>query len=448
MMNYTKKGRVSLFILILSVITLISCGKDKSIIESNEDDQFSEITFSVNDIATRVNGTQFEVSDAVNIEAYATSGELYAKELYIYDSSAIFTSSNPFSVDGQTALSYTALYPANATSESFFNDFTFNIETNQSTHASYEQSDMLVAKVASTSLLKPELSFYHTMSIITVSVVGVTSISDISAELYAQSTVECNIEEGSYQGSGSTNTISPYITSSGFEALVAPQQLSSGVISIMTIGEHEYTWESSMSSTLLSGYKYSYIWSIDEQSGESTVIFDGMINDWADGEWIHGDVVSGEEGEESETGSDTSDDDGIVMNSDTFGKIGEGLSGEFTIEGVTFEYAGITVFEDGDVEYVEIDESGYILNTSLLSNLSKVIVDAYDDSIDGLVVWGRTIDTEKFEYNFTTSSQESPFSYAIPHSCVYIKLSASDESGGFKFKQIEFKQEYEDEVQQ
>ncbi len=421
---------------LLLIIASSSCDRDSVIIEGGEEittDTLSEVTFWASDIITKVSGTQFEMSDVINVEAYTSLGELYGKELYLYDISAIFTSSSPFMMDGQTALSYTALYPANATSRNFADDFIFNIETNQSTLASYEQSDMLVAKVASTSLLMPELSFYHTMSTIAVSVVGVSSTSEISAKLYAQSAVECNIEAGTYQGSGSTNAILPYITSSGFEALVAPQQLAAGTIVIMTIGEHEYIWENNMSSTLLSGYKYNYIWSIDESSGESSVTFDGMINDWASGEWTPGDIITGE----TETESDTSK----VLNGEIFDSVGENLQGEFEINGVTFEYAGINITEVNESRYIEISDSGYILNTSALYNLSEVVVDDNSGDIENLVLSGGTTFDQ-----LTVLKSLIESTYKIPHNSVYIKLSASDESGSFKFKEIEFKQEYTDEV--
>lgn len=424
-------------LLTLMVALLISCSQDSPAIEEEVEtpempSELYEITFDAREITTRVNGGQFEMSDVINVEAYSASGELYGKELYIYDLSAIFTSSNPFTIESQTALSYAAIYPADATLDNFSEEFTFSIETNQSAYANYEQSDMLVAKVSSTSLLKPELSFYHTMSIISVNIVGADSMDDISTKLYAQTTVLCNIAEETYQGSGENSTISPYITSSGFEAIVAPQELSAGTIVVMTIGDQEYTWTNHSSSTLLSGYRYNYIWSINPTTGESNITFDGMINDWADGNWSAGDVISGE--------TDVVDNTYLSMDSTTFGRSGENLSGSFTLGDITFEYAGVNVSTDGESAYFEITQGGYIKNTIALSNLEKIIFDEDQGDIEDLVVAaGTTLETSVVLQSVVGTS------YIIPHNGVYITLSVSTDGSSVKFKTIKFERTYDDE---
>ncbi len=285
-----KKG---LFWMLGAVVALASCSTND--VADVTPTVVDKITFATGDIKTRVSGSQFELGDAIKVEAYKTTGDLHASVEYSYDGSGTFTTNSPISQNGESKLSYAAVYPSNVTASTFATDFDFAIAADQSSADSYEASDLLVAKVSSTSLAKPTLSFYHTMSVINVTIEGATSLEGCAVTLFAKNNVTVNISNGTYQGSGDSADLTPLMTTDGFCVVVAPQTLAAAELAVMTIGDNTYTWSLDSESALLSGYRYSYTWTVDEETGDSEVTFTGLINDWTDGEWNSGSTEGGDD---------------------------------------------------------------------------------------------------------------------------------------------------------
>ncbi len=408
------------FLMLGAALALASCSNTESepVIDNGD------VSFTTGDILTRVSGSQFEAADQIAVEAYSASS-LYATATYSYDGAGTFTTTEPITQSGSEALSYAAVYPADATTATFGNDFNFTIAADQSSAANYEASDLLVAQAAATTATTPTLTFYHAMSIIDVKITGVDSIADCTVALTAKNTAAVNIIDGSYVATGAATALTPYMTSEGFRVIVAPQDLASGELAVMTINGNTYYWDLTASSTLLSGYKYSYTWSVNEQSGDSDITFEGSINDWIDGEW----GTTDEEDEDTESdqgGSSTSD---FTISTSTLGISGSVLSGSATIGGIDWTYGGISTDDNYGTIYIELDDAaGYITNTTELSGLKSITIVGNGYVNTNLVV------TAGSSANPTTvitsnsadgSGWGSSYEYTIPDGTKYVKFAAN-----------------------
>ncbi len=274
--------RKNLFWILSAFAVIASCAEQS--LRDPESVKTNEISFETEDIKSRVTGSQFDLNDVIAVEAYTTEGKLYASESYTYDGDFTFSASSPIEVQDGTTLSYAGLYPYRATTSSFLADFNFAIYTDQSIAANYTASDMLVSKVEQSAQIKPTMLFYHTMSIINVTLEGV-SADDSAVALYAKNNATVNITAESYQATGEVATFTPSMNSAGFSVIVAPQLLSPSDLATLTIGDDTYTWTLDTETTLLWGYCYNYTWTIDVVEATSEVEFTGAISDWSDANW-------------------------------------------------------------------------------------------------------------------------------------------------------------------
>lgn len=352
-----------LLMLSAAVVAFTSCTKiGDDIVPATE----SSVSFTVGGIVTRVTGTQFDGGDVIAVEAYKTDGSLFASSEYFYLNS-IFTSLSMIDKGSESKLSYAAVYPSTTTTTSFDTDFSFVIEADQSAGDNYEMSDMLVAKVAETSLVEPSLTFYHTMTSIVLNIEG-ASVADCEVEIYAKNTVDSNISNATYEAVGDAVVITPAVNGeSGFKAIIAPQDLDGKIASLIVNGV-EYTWDIA-ATTFLSGYRYSYTWTVDAESGDSEVTFDGLIEDWIDG-----DINYDNDGDGDNEGGSTFDTitfDGSELptsySDDTI-----------TVGGCDFALSNVANFSSmyetsGPIQFKGSVDS-YIYNTMAIADLSQIAI--------------------------------------------------------------------------
>ena len=393
-----------LFLTLGAMVALSSCNENEAdvIVPVTK----GEVSFTTGDIQSRVSGSQFEAGDAITVEAYS-DGALVKSQNHSYNNS-VFTASAPFElVDGES-MSYTATYPINVTKGTFADDFSFAIAADQSEASAYEASDLLVANTDATSATQPSLSFYHTMSVINVTLKGVAADQNYSVELKAMNNVTANISKGTYVGTGSVASLTPLATTDGFCVVVAPQTLASAELATITIDGISYSWELKAESELLSGYRYNYEWTIDQVIGTSEVSFTGLINDWTDGEW----------GTAGSTNPDT--DNSYVFDYEALGTAWLNDTDK-TLNGIDWHIDGMknsgTYGNIGFSYFNEVGGSCYN-KTAFGTGVTEIIVDL--KSGEPLTVYAGASENPTNEVAPTNAG--NIYTYTVPASCPYVAL--------------------------
>ncbi len=197
---------------------------------------------------------------------------------YSYDG-ALFTSDTPLTFTSTGSMSFNAVYPASAaTATSLYSgSFSFTAPANQSSLASYEAADLLVATASSDSRT-PSLTFNHAMAHITIEVEGASSLT-----LNMCNSASCSVS-GSAQYSGSAVDITPYLDGDGsFSAVVAPQSLAiNECVATVIVGGRVVEWIPESVVTLESGKSYTFEWDIEAQ--EVTLVSTTGVEGWSDNE--------------------------------------------------------------------------------------------------------------------------------------------------------------------
>ncbi len=265
------------------VAALVSCQKS----EVSEVSTANSVSFysTINEM-TRVNGNSFESGDQISV--FALEGETSFAEnvAYLYTGS-LFASSSPITyASSDQLLSFYAIYPY---SDSAATAFDFEIATDQTTDV--ESSDLLVASVADSHELTPDLQFKHKFAKINVNVEGV---EDVEVAVTAMNLVSCDVVADTYEGSGNTTAITPVVTGEGsYSAIVAPQTIySTGVFVSVSFNGTTVSWVPESNIEIKSGYMYTC--SVSIESGEVT--FAGMIESWNDGGDLSGDIEEAADG--------------------------------------------------------------------------------------------------------------------------------------------------------
>ncbi len=398
-----------LFLTLGAMVALSSCNKE---VEVTTPAAKGEVSFTTGEILSRVSGSQFEAGDAITVEAYS-NGTLVKSQNHSYNN-GVFTASAPFElVDGES-MSYTATYPIDVTEGAFADDFTFAIAADQSEASAYEASDLLVANAEATSSTEPSLSFYHTMSVINVTLKGVAADDNYSVELKAMNNVAANISEGTYEGTGSVASLTPLATANGFCVVVAPQTLAAATLATITIDGVSYTWELEAESELLSGYRYSYDWTIDQVVGTSEVTFTGLINDWTDGEWgtAGGSTGGGDQGGDA--------NNSYIFDYDTLGTTWLNDT-EKTLGGIDWYINGMKNSGDyGNIGFSYFNEVGGSCynKTAFGAGVTEIIID--HKSGEALTVCAGSSENPTAEVTPTVAG--NIYTYTVSAGCPYVAL--------------------------
>ncbi len=360
----------NLLVLLGAFVALTSCSTDKSSVAPAGK---NEISFTLDGIMSRVVDNQFETGDAISVNAFENAA-LYASAEYSY-SNGTFTSASPIAYDGSDSksLSYHAAYPA---VENFSSAFTFEVAEDQ-TGEGYEASDLLVANVAATTDVKPALSFYHTMSNIIINVNG-TNVASSAIVFNAQKSVACDITAATYVANGDAAAITAAKNGNvGFKAVLAPQTFAAGqTIATLTTSTGVYEWTVSADKVFQSGKQYLYTWTVDEVTGENSIEFSGLINDWdsVDGGEINGGSEGGNEG------GDVTPDQG---DSKTITFDGTELPTAYpadetiTVDGFDFVVNLVANFStqyetSGPIQFKKAE--AYLYNSTAIKNITEVVI--------------------------------------------------------------------------
>ncbi len=136
-----------------------------------------------------------------------------------------------------------------------------------------------------------------------------------------------------------------------------------------------------------------------------------------------------EEPEEPNTDEPTVDGDpAFVLTNTTMGISGSELSGSVAVEGINFDYAGLSTDDTYGTIYIDLETAGYIANTTAISELKYMVVNGNGYVKTNLVVTAGA--SAKPTEVITSSSEDgsgwgSDYVYIIPEGAEFVQLVAN-----------------------
>lgn len=243
---------------------------------------------------SRATETDFENGDAISLFAVKKNGDGSAIVLqnegnhfhnvkYIYNGTEFATDPVLYKAS-EDELAYFAVYPY---SESAGANFSFRVNPDQREYAAYTGSDLCTSTTGYLADAKPNLTFYHRMSNLVVTLEGSNLGGDLSIEyLNAKSAVDVDLNSLTVEPNGEISNIIPneYGTNT-WRAIVAPQEYPAGqpIIKAILNGK-EYELAHTGNISLGSGKQVNLTLRI---VNEVPVIVSGDIYPWNTGAEIN-----------------------------------------------------------------------------------------------------------------------------------------------------------------
>ncbi len=252
--------KVLLYLFILTIIKSCTSSKNDVLPISPNIDHY-DVSFNVSDQETRVVDNVFEAGDQIIVDAYNSTGEIFADDvLYQYSNGKFYASETPIKYeDDQQSLIFDLVYPKLTTLSKNFNH---DIQTQQGTLSMLENSDLLVANCTATLNESRNLKFAHKMSSV---IINITSANDpTSVKVLGQTSVSCDLTNNSFEGVGERASITPYHIGNGrYKVVVAPSNLADGELFITAIVDGEsYEWRADGDVLFEPGKEYSISWKV------------------------------------------------------------------------------------------------------------------------------------------------------------------------------------------
>ncbi len=421
-----KKGLFLSAIVFMAFSTLLSCNND----DFSTPDTTNIVTFG--GAISRVTDNAFDNDDEISVVAFDSDGALFGDAASYTYSNGGFTSSSPILLPDGGSLSYFASYTAQQGIEE---SFTFAIQTDQDSDDGYEQSDLLIAKVAESNSTNPTLQFAHTMSNLEVTInvvengVAVTGAEVSSISFWALNNVSCDIANSTYQGTGSTSEITPLeVTADAkYSLILAPQTIatsSSSSFASITIGETTYTWSPSSNIVFESGYKYEYTWTIDQTLKTSQVTFTGDITSWESGTIIDDDDSDSSSNNESGSGNDNeSGSETTTTTTLSSSNFSSSVTDQtITVDGIEFRTNYYS--SNGYINAGGDSNSYYLYNTTAISGLKEVVIKYYTSSISICSFFSGESENPSTN-DYTPNISSKTYTYTI-QSGSYISIKPTD----------------------
>ena len=258
------------FLVLLCPLLVVSCGKE--LLTADPESHPEDLICFTGAIgpSTRATDSDFESGDAIGVFAVEKTASNpngllqssnHADNVKYTYSGGMFKGSTTSikQITSQTQMFYKAVYPY---STGLKNEFTFTVGTDQSTSSKYTRSDLMTAETGATTSVTPELTFNHKLCNVIVSVCyeekpsGTANLSFINVK----SKVKVNLNEDSFNATGSTTTIKamPYGTN-GFRLVLPPQTILKGTELVrFALGSKTYTLSTDNDLSLKSGFQYTY----------------------------------------------------------------------------------------------------------------------------------------------------------------------------------------------
>lgn len=255
---------------LLCPLLVVSCGKESLPISPERQDDMTVSFLGNIGPSTRATDSNFETGDAIGVFAIEKTssnpdGDILTSNhadnvKYTYTGGYFKGSTTGIKqITSQTQMFYKAVYPY---SSGLKNEFTFTVNTDQSTSSRYTLSDLMTAQTSATSSVTPELTFTHRLCNVVVSVCYEEKPSGTASLFFenVKSKVNVNLNENSFNATGSATKIKalPYGTN-GYRLVLPPQTISKGTSLVkLTIGSTTYTLSTDNNLNLKSGLQYTY----------------------------------------------------------------------------------------------------------------------------------------------------------------------------------------------
>ena len=288
--------RKSYFLLAASALMIAACSSEESGNQSVQNPEVISLSATVNG-GMRASGenlqnAQFASGKKIFVEAYKTgvSTAAYATGEYeTQDANGTLKGTLTYPATGGN-IDICAYYPASVKSSTK----SFTVQTDQSSDAGYQNSDLMYATKA-TDLAKGsthDLTFNHALSKIIVEIqpgAGVTD-ADITTRVSAvkikntKHTAGFTIADGivgTIGESGETTDINITGTGAINEGIIVPQEVAAGAFITVTYNGNDYNYELTAAKEFEPGHKYTYTLTL-KASGIS--LESEKITDWTPGD--------------------------------------------------------------------------------------------------------------------------------------------------------------------
>lgn len=239
---------------------------------------------------TKATDTAFETGDQIGIFAYKGwyDGEMWLDNVKFTKGSDGFSSSQTYYwYDNSSEESVIlGIYPYDAAYGNIVQGVDFCVKSDQSTHAGYTASDLMVGvreHVAPTSE-KVTLAFNHQLSKLVIDIKNQTNkeISEVFIDgvlgnySYSPSLSEATGGAGTIKAGKLTHATSGYTDT---YVLIIPPQSAAPKLAITTTDGKQYTWEQNEAVVFSSGkYRQMTVTMTDESISTE---FDAIVNDWS-----------------------------------------------------------------------------------------------------------------------------------------------------------------------
>ncbi len=284
----------SYFLLAASALMIAACSNEESGNQSVQNPEVISLSATVSGgmraSGANLQNAQFASGKAIFVEAYKTGASAtYATGNYTtQDVSGTLSGSLTYPATGEN-IDICAYYPSTVSSSTT----SFTVQTNQSSDANYQNSDLMYATKLENKAKGSthDLTFNHALSKIIVNIqrgTGVTddNITDLVTAVKIKNTKPTagfaitKGAPGAITESGSVTDIEIKGTGAANEGIIVPQTVAAGVFITVTYNGNNYNYELTAAKKFEAGYKYTYTLTLNA-SGISLKSL--KINNWTEG---------------------------------------------------------------------------------------------------------------------------------------------------------------------
>ncbi len=239
--------------------------------------------------SARSTATEFENGDAIGVFAVLPQGsDLSLKESNFADNVRYVFNGERFQPEGEGIIkeveedmAYYAVYPYQA---GCAKEFTFSVNSDQTTHELQAASDLCTVTTGLQSGTDVDLKFYHRLTRLVVNVSGFNIAGDVSLELLnAYGDVKADLNAHTYvaDASGSKINVKPYQESAtSYSVIIPAQSFEAGAEFVKaTLNGREFVIKTPTRLEFISGCQYSF--NVSLINGQ-IVLGTGQIMPWDD----------------------------------------------------------------------------------------------------------------------------------------------------------------------
>lgn len=239
------------------------------------------ISFSakINEMSTRAVGTAFENGDEISVfachEASLASSN-YAQNVRYRFNNDLFSASSPVTYPRKdAALTFYAVYPYGNYSVP---ELRFSVDTDQSTHAAYTESDLMTSSTTAKMKEIVELKFSHRLSKVVLNLNSADLSSADVRFIQVYTSLDADIAGNVYKETGRKSDVIAFNASAeSFMAILPPQTIPAGSqFAEIRVGDKVYDWVAESDIVLSSGVEHVYTATLNGKS----VTISADINSW------------------------------------------------------------------------------------------------------------------------------------------------------------------------